>query len=81
MGPEASLERWNAGSIPCPVQWVKDLALLVSNLTPGQELLLLLGSQKRKKGKKRLIRKKAENFLGERGGQHVIFCLRAYTSL
>ena len=45
MGPAASLEHWDPGSIPSPTQWVKDLVLrscsicqnCSSDLTPGLE--------------------------------------------
>ena len=55
-GSEASWERWEAGSIPCWAQWVKDLALpqlqirsQASDLIPGLGTPYATGWSKKKK--------------------------------
>ena len=73
MGSAVSWECWNAGLIPSPAQWVKDLVLLKpwlrSHVQHGYDpcdgnSICRGGSQKKKKKKKRiengkiLIRKK-----------------------
>lgn len=50
-GSMASLESWDAGSIPCPVQWVNDAVLPLLRCRP--ETPHAAGGQKRKEKKKK----------------------------
>ena len=59
MESAASWEPWDVGSIPSPVPWVKDLALLkmwlrweqqLRSESPAWELHMSQGGQKKKKG-------------------------------
>ena len=62
-GLEASLERWDSGSIPRLAQWVKDLALpqlqhrsqlwLGSDPSPGNSICHRVAQKKKKKKKKK----------------------------
>ena len=51
--PALSLSQW--GSIPCPVQWVKDLALLQLDLFPSLGILICRGCGQKEKEKRSLI--------------------------
>ena len=64
MGLAVSLERWDAASIPGPVQWVKDLELLqlwhrsllqlVSDPWSGNSICLEAAEKEKERKKKRM---------------------------